>query len=117
MTDIRNKLANTADDFKFTERLFAWILIHGYRNIDRHLADDMENDVTHGAKTPQEVIRQLQYIGEREKVFMSTAVRTNNKRKNDSKPESKYAPWPSCTPCGGRKHPPRAHQCKTCNCF
>lgn len=121
MLDIRNKLANTADDFKVTDRLFAWILILGYRNTDRYLADDMENDVTRGAKTPQEVIRQLQHIGEREKVFMSTAaVHTGDKRKrpeSDSKPQSKYAPWPTCAPCGGRKHPPNAHQCKTCYCF
>ena len=80
MLEIREKLANTADDFKFTDRLFAWILIHGYRNTDRH----MENDVTRGAKTPQ---------------------------------ESKYIPWPTCAPCGGQKHPPKAHRCGDCNCF
>ena len=120
MMSIREKLANTADDFKVTDRLFAWLLIRGYKGTDYHVANDMENDLMRGAKTSQEVIRQLQHIGEREKVLMSTAaVRTNNsnKRKNDSKPEAKYAPWPSCAPCGGRKHPPRAHHCKSCNCF
>ena len=119
MLEIRDKLANTADDFKFTDRLFAWILILGYRNTDRHLADDMENDVTRGAKTPQEIIRQLQHIGDHEKVLMSTTpVRTGNKRdRADSEPQLKYAPWPTCAPCGGRKHPPNAHQCETCSCF
>ena len=124
MVSIREKLANTADDFKVTDRLFAWLLIRGYKGTDRHVADDMENDVMRGAKTPQEVIRQLQHIGEKEKVLMSTAaVNASNsnsnkrKRKADSKPETKFTPWPSCAPCGGRKHPPGAHQCKKCYCY
>jgi len=108
--NVREKLANIADDFKVTDRLFAWLLIRGYKGTDHHVANDMENDLMRGAKTPQEVIRQLQHIGEREKVLMSIAVvRTSNKRKADLKPEPKYAPWPTCTPYGGRKHPPRAH--------
>jgi hypothetical protein len=72
MLDIRNKLANTADDFKVTDRLFAWTLILGYRNTDRRLADEMENDVSRGAKTPQDIISQLQHLGDREKVLTST---------------------------------------------
>ena len=118
MMEIRDKLANTAVDFKVTDRLFAWLLIRGYKGTDPHVANDMENDLMRGAKNHQEVIRQLQHIGEKEKVLMSTAaVRPNNKRKADAKPETKYAPWPTCAPCGGRKHPPKAHRCKECNCF
>ena len=121
MLEIRDKLANTAEDFKFTDRLFAWILVHGYRKTKRHVADDMENDITRGAKTPQEIIRQLQHIGDRERVLMSTAaVRSNdpNRRGAGSRSQqSRYAPWPTCALCGGRKHPPKAHRCKGCNCF
>ena len=55
--NIRGKLANITDDFKVTDRLFAWLLIRGYKGTDHHVANDMENDLMRGAKTPQEVIR------------------------------------------------------------
>jgi hypothetical protein len=121
MVSIREKLANTADDFKVMDRLFAWLLIHGYKGTDRHIADDMENDVMRGAKTPQEVIRQLQHIRDHEKVLLSTAaIHAGNKQNRDdskSQSSSSYTPWRTCAPCGGQKHPPKAHQCKKCHCF
>jgi len=49
----------------------------------------MENDLMRGAKSPQEVIRQLQHIGERERVLMSTAAihpsNGNNNGNNNGK--------------------------------
>jgi len=63
MMSVREKLANTADDFKVMDRLFAWFFIRGYKGTDHHVANDMENDLMRVAKISKEVIRQLQHIG------------------------------------------------------
>jgi len=43
--NIRDKLASTVDDFKVTDRLFTLLLIRGYRDTDRYVDDEMENDM------------------------------------------------------------------------
>jgi hypothetical protein len=120
MQDLRTKLANTADDMKISDRFFVWLLLNGYEDTNRQLTDDLDNDVTRGAKTPSEAIRQLQQIGDREKAEMSVAAIRPAKRprtEDNSQEPTTFTQWPVCDSCYGRKHPPDAHRCPTCQCF
>src|SRR5947207_13790210 len=43
MMNVREKLANTVDEYNVTDRLFAGLLIRRYKGTDHHVANDIEH--------------------------------------------------------------------------